>query len=158
MADHETVMHTRRELVRLGRHCAENQATIHYAETRPIPIDVAPGDYNFTTDCSGFVTILARWAGLPDPNGRHYDGSGNTRTLLDNLTHIDKSQTWRGDLCVFGKYPGEHVVLLLEGGTRQDDPQVVSHGQEAGPLIVNLSAEIQAHAPEQTYLRIMPND
>jgi NlpC/P60 family len=157
MADLESVMRTRRELVRLARSCVENQATIHYAETRPIPLNVASGSYDFTTDCSGFVTMLARWAGLPDPNGNDYSGAGYTGTLLDNLgPPISQAETWRGDLCVFGPGTGDHVVMLLEGGIRLPDPQVASHGQEDGPLICRLSVETRAHPAPQRFLRIMP--
>jgi hypothetical protein len=158
MIEHAAVMRTRRQLVEWGRLCAEHQATIHYAEIRPIPLTVPPGDYNFTTDCSGFVTMLAHWVGLPDPNGLNYDGDGYTGTLLTHLPHISRLETWRGDLCVFGPDPGDHVVMLLEGGIEHADPLVVSLGQEAGPLILRLSVESQAHPTEKRYLRILPNE
>jgi hypothetical protein len=53
---------------------------IHYGEVRPIR--GAPRQLPLTTDCSGFVTLCYQWAGAPDPNGTHYDGTGSTGTML----------------------------------------------------------------------------
>ncbi len=78
-------------LSRMAKWCVLNRSRIHYSEVRPIPVDLSFGELPFTTDCSGFVTMLARWAGLPDPNGLGYSGSGYTGTLLTHLLPIPSS-------------------------------------------------------------------
>ena len=78
-----------------------------------MPIHIAVHHLPFTTDCSGFVTMMAKWGGAPDPNGLGYNGYGFTGTLLDNMPHIDRQHAKRGDLVVYGDGTGEHVVMLL---------------------------------------------
>ena len=94
---------------------------IHYGEVRPIR--GAPRQLPLTTDCSGFVTLCYQWAGAPDPNGTHYDGTGSTGTMLHACAHIRPNEAQLADLIVFGAAPGTHVVLIVETGP---DPVVVS--------------------------------
>jgi hypothetical protein len=124
----------------------ENNAEIHYEQTRPIPVNALPGTLPLTTDCSGSTTLFARWAQAPDPNGLDYNGSGSTMTMLANLRRIRAAQAVPGDLIVFDGPPkNQHVVVLLENGG-EDDPLVASHGSEQGPLKLRLSDEAAAHA------------
>lgn len=116
---------------------------IHYAEVRPIA--GAARKLPLTTDCSGFVTLCYEWAGAPDPNGLHYNGEGNTGTILHACVHIKPAAAQVADLIVFGNPPGTHVVVIVELGA---DPVVVSHGSEAGPLRLPLSQEATAHPGE----------
>lgn len=112
------------------------------------------------TDCSGFVTMCAKAAGAPDPNGLGYDGQGYTGDLLSHLEPaIERKHTWRGDLVVFGAGTGDHVVVLLEGGSHVEDPQCASHGSTADPSIFPLS-ELSAffHGKPVRYLRLIPNE
>jgi cell wall-associated NlpC family hydrolase len=136
-------------IVANARWGVEHKAQIHYAQTRPIDGINHPHKLPLTTDCSGFVTDCFKWAGAPDPNGRHYDGYGYTGTMLSACVHIDRSQTRPGDLVVFGPGTGEHVVIIVGTGS---DPAVVSHGQEAGPIQLSLSAEAGYHARPLTFL------
>jgi len=118
-----------------------NAPSIGYLEARPMPIHIAAHHLPFTTDCSGFVTMMAKWGGAPDPNGLGYDGYGFTGTLLDNLPHIDRQHAKRGDLVVYGDGTGDHVVMLLQNVANHPDPTVASHGEESGPTRYLLSTE-----------------
>lgn len=106
-----------------------------------MPIHIPVQHLPFTTDCSGFVTMMAKWGGAPDPNGSGYNGYGFTGTLLTNLPHTDRQHAKRGDLVVYGDGTGEHVVMLLQNVEEHADPLVASHGEENGPSRYLLSAE-----------------
>lgn len=67
-------------------------------------------------DCSETVTLLYRDAGLGDPNGRGYDGFGNTDTLLGHGPRIDPKKRKPGAL-VFYADPS-HVTICLRDVTR----------------------------------------
>lgn len=133
-----------------------HRAQIHYAEIRPIPL-TAYKDHHLplTTDCSGFATCCFYAAGAPDPNANGYNGEGYTGTLLGHLPHISQGQAQPGDLIVFGAYPGKHVVVITGSGTV--NPQVVSHGTEAGPTLTTYQA-IRAGFPGDvvTWLQGVP--
>ncbi len=158
MATNAEVMKLRQAYV---DHCAwavSDHAHWNYAEVRPIPLHLPPRtSVTITTDCSGFATLMAKWAGMPDPNGLGYDGQGFTGTLLSHLPHIPFAKTWRGDLCVFGTGTGTHVVVLALGGKVMADPEVYSHGFQGGPIRLPLSAESRYHAGQpRTFLQIVP--
>jgi len=129
---------------------------IHYAEVRPIPLaKYKAHTLPLTTDCSGYATCCAYAAGAADPNGQGYNGQGYTGTLLQHLPHITKEEAVAGDFVVFGPYPGEHVVVLLQDG-KVANPAVASHGMEAGPLKTTLSVEVAGHNKPTTFLRSVP--
>jgi len=128
----------------------DNQLQIHYSQTNRWGGIGHPRQLPLYADCSAFVTCCYNWAGAPDPNGKNYTG-GFTGTLLDNLPKLaGPDALLPADLVVFGPYPGEHVVVVVEPG---DDPLCVSHGQEAGPIKVRLSVEARAHRAPVTCLR-----
>ena len=54
-----------------------NHNRIFYEEIRPYPL-TPPRTLPFTTDCSGFATMMARWRGAADPNGFGFNGYGNS--------------------------------------------------------------------------------
>ncbi len=89
-------------------------------------------------------------ADAPDPNGLGYSGEGWTGTLLRHLAHIAQGETHRGDLVVWGGYPGRHVAIVLEPGA---DPLLCSHGQERGPFAIRFSDESRYQPPRVTWLR-----
>ena len=105
------------------------------------------------TDCSGFVTLCYFLAGAPDPNGRGYDGSGWTGTLLERMENVDRQAVGHGDVVVFGEYPGHHCALVLEPGP---DPLLCSHGQERGPLEIRFSNESRYQPADVTWLSSLP--
>lgn len=143
------------------RYVAELRAALRdsgnwdYAQIRPIP---HPGHVGrIVTDCSGGVTYLAECAGIPDPNGRRFDGLGYTGTLLDHCQRISRPALEPGDLVVFGAYPGHHVCAVLDAGP---DPLLWSHGRQGDPRAIVLSLEEHAQAQAGhgtvTYLRFLP--
>jgi cell wall-associated NlpC family hydrolase len=69
--------------------------------------------------------------------------------MVDACAHIPKAQARPGDLVVFGPGTGEHVVIIVGTG---NDPDVVSHGQEAGPCALGLSTEAACHNKPITFL------
>ena len=127
-------------------------AQIHYAELRPIPVHDAPGTLPLTTDCSGFVTLCAKWAGCSDPNGLGFSGQGFTGTLLGHCNHIAPEHALPGDLIVYGPGSGHHVVLIVAKLPRGDF-DCVSHGSEPDPRELRHSV-IAAYQPAPaTFLR-----
>ena len=143
-------MTVRRRIVAAARWGVRNEALIHYAETRPIPL---ARRLPLTTDCSGFVTLCYFLAGAPDPNGRGYDGRGWTGTLLEAMENVDRHAVEPGDVVVFGEYPGHHCALVLEPG---EDPLLCSHGQERGPLEIRFSNESRYQPADVTWLSSLP--
>jgi hypothetical protein len=151
----------RGHLKALMRWLVANEPRVHYAQVRPmrtIPLPeqvaarrLAKGG-SLTMDCSEAVTCLCKWAGLQDPNGRRYDGSGYTGTLLAHLPHYtDPRRALIGALVVYGPGDGDHVSMVLKPGA---DPLLWSHGVEAGPLTIRLSAQRRMHRPPVTFLSI----
>lgn len=152
----------RRELARIMDLLVQYEPKVHYRQVRPMSTrsidDVtellarlkSPG--GVTMDCSESVTLLCRLAGLHDPNGLGYNGTGYTGTLLEHLTHYhDPLRANVGGLVVFGPGTGEHVCMVRRTGA---DPLLFSHGQEAGPLLVRYSVERRAHTAPATFLSI----
>src|SRR5437667_43878 len=104
-------------------------------------------------DCSESVTLTAHLAGLRDPNGRDYDGTGYTGTLLDYLDNYTEATHARiGALVVFGGGTGEHVCMVRRPGV---DPDLFSHGTEADPTYYPLSTMLATFAGQpHTFLSI----
>ncbi|MES1247401.1 MAG: hypothetical protein ABUS54_06990 [Actinomycetota bacterium] len=134
----------REKIVAAARWGIANEPRIHYGEVRPMPL---ARTLPLTTDCSGFVTLCYYLAGAPDPNGLGYDGQGWTGTLLRNLPGA--ALVRRGDIVVFGDYPGRHCALVLAPG---DDPLLCSHGRERGPLAIRFSDEAAIQQAGVTWL------
>jgi cell wall-associated NlpC family hydrolase len=136
----------RQKIVAAARWGIANEPRIHYGEVRPIPLGKT---LPLTTDCSGFVTICFFVAGAPDPNGLGYNGLGYTGTLLDHLEAIEPEEAKRGDVVVWGAYPGRHCTIVLAPG---EDPLLASHGREGGPVAIRYSAECRLQPPRVTWL------
>jgi hypothetical protein len=131
---------SRRALVANCRWAVGHRDRFRYEQVRPIPVDAArDGDEPIITDCSGFVTLMARWSGLADPNSRGYSGEGWTGTLLEHLPAVGFTRAQPGDIAVFGTYPGVHCAVLVEHGARTADPWTVSHGGPGDPKQIRLS-------------------
>jgi hypothetical protein len=140
------VVSLRRKIVAAARWGIANEPRIHYGEVRPIPLGRT---LPLTTDCSGFVTICFHEAGAPDPNGLGYSGQGYTGTLLDHLEAIDPADARRGDVVVWGAYPGRHCAIVLEPAV---DPLLASHGREQGPIAIRYAAECRLQPAVVTWL------
>lgn len=121
----------------------KNEPAIHYAQIRPYPSN--PRQLPQYSDCSGFATNAVKDAGGDDPNGDGFSGYGFTGTLYNHCPKVAKADAKPGDLLEHGGYPGSHVNVLIEKGSKAD-PMVVSHGQESGPRLYPTSVEIAAHA------------
>jgi hypothetical protein len=140
----------REKIVTAARWGIEHEPEIHYGEIRPIPLNRR---LPLTTDCSGFVTLCYFLAGAPDPNGSHYSGYGWTGTMLRHLTAIGPVDARKGDVVVWGRYPGRHCAIVLEA---DDDPLLCSHGQERGPIAIRFSAECRYQPPTVAWLSGLP--
>ena len=136
----------REKIVTAARWGIEHELEIHYGEIRPIPLGRR---LPLTTDCSGFVTLCYFLAGAPDPNGNRYSGYGWTGTLLRHLTAIGPVDARKGDIVVWGSYPGRHCAIVLEA---DDDPLLCSHGMERGPIAIRFSAECRYQPPTVAWL------
>lgn len=101
-----------------------------YGQVRPMPKSLF-GKGRIVTDCSGFVTLCYKAAGVPDPNGFGYNGSGNTQSLMAHGKKIHSDKLAPGDL-VFYRSP-EHVGVFIGGG------QVVEFGGDPGPKTINVN-------------------
>jgi hypothetical protein len=69
------------------------------------------------------------------------------------MEHVGRETVRRGDLVVWGRYPGRHVALVLEGA---DDPLLCSHGSERGPIAIRFSEECRYQPPLVTWLTASP--
>lgn len=137
-------MTTRVKIVAAARWGIAHEPQIHYGQVRPMPL---ARTLPLTTDCSGFVTLCFFLAGAPDPNGLGYGGQGWTGTLLRHLSPTEAPR--RGDVVVWGAYPGRHCAIVLEPG---EDPLLCSHGQERGPVEIRFSTESRYQPAAVTWL------
>ena len=140
----------RRRIVAAARWGIRNEPRIHYGEMRPFPLGRT---LPLTTDCSGFATLCYFLAGAPDPNGLEYDGHGFTGTLLERMESVPPIAVRRGDIVVWGEYPGRHCAVVLVTG---DDPLLASHGQERGPIEIRFSTESRYQPADVTWLSSLP--
>jgi hypothetical protein len=150
---HATIAQVRQNMVANCRWAVKHHDQINYAEIRPYPL-IPPRALPFTTDCSGFAEMMARWSGAADPSGAGFDGSGFTGSFLAHSTHITQAETQPGDFAVFGPGDGVHMVVLTESAAGGNGALCVSHGQQGEPVEVPLSEEIVAEPI--TFLRLMP--
>lgn len=78
-------------------------------------------------DCSKFVTLCYKAAGLPDPNHQGYNPFGNTGSLIAQCNITGNPQP--GDLAFYGPSTSNtlHVTIYVGGG------QVISMGRQGDP-------------------------
>lgn len=140
----------RARIVAVAHNGVAHQPDIHYAEVRPIPVQAAGVLHRlpFTTDCSGYAITCYRAAAALDPSGNSYNGQGFTGSFLDHGQQVTEPRP--GDIVVYGPKPGHHAAIVVQGGI---DPLTVSHGSEAGPLLIRVSTERKYQPPGVTYLR-----
>ncbi len=138
-----------------------NEPLIHYLQKRPMVTnryteqelaDLFKAKKTISMDCSESATLLCRLAGLADPNGSNYDGSGFTGTMLKNLKHYSSAVSADvGALVVFGPGNGDHVCMVRNHGK---DPLLFSHGTERGPYFAHLSDVRKVHRAPTTFLSV----
>lgn len=133
----------RKAFVDLAEWGVRHAAAIHYSQARPIDMSL---NTPWTADCSGSTIAYAKKAGLPDPAGFGYNGTGSTDSILRNLPEIQRRDVQVGDLGLWSiGWDGKHVAIITELGP---DPLMASHGSDAGPIAIRLSAEDRWHSSE----------
>jgi peptidoglycan hydrolase-like protein with peptidoglycan-binding domain len=138
----------RNDIVKWAKWGVENHGRFNYTEGPQRMAQVrGPGTGAIFADCSAFVTYCYSWAGVSDPNGLGYNGTGYTGTLLAHGTPITLAQVQPGDVIVYGPGTGWHTALIVEAGP---DPLTVSHGQQGDPNYCRVS---QDGRQPQRYLR-----
>lgn len=136
-----------------------NEPKIHYVQVRPMKnlklwsIHALP----LSLDCSEAITVAAHAAGLEDPNGLNYNGTGFTGTLLTHAEKtkrvISRSTVRPGDLVVYGSGSGVHVNAILE--VTPTKLKMFSHGQEKGPLVIEVGPGSTYRAGQKvTYISV----
>ena len=151
----------RASLERKMRALIAHEPLVHYAQVRPYPTRLTwagllarfKGGTGITLDCSSTFILLCKWAGLADPAGRDFNGSGNTVSLWYHLRHYhEPARAKVGAGVMFGPGTGEHVCMVLEPHPR--NPLLFSHGLERGPIAIRLEEEADWHNPPVTFLSI----
>lgn len=110
----------------------------HYQQIRPFSVDFKFPKF---IDCSGFVSMVYRWAGAPDPYHLGYSGIGNTQTLLSKGKRISLKDVQPGDVVVYAAdkpLSYQHAAVIVQRGA---DPLTVSMGQEGDPSFVRISQD-----------------
>lgn len=104
---------------------------LHYLQQRPMQDTAPPPNIDSYLDCSEFVYVCAKAAGLPDPSGYTIDNYGNTDSYLAHMRHINQSQVSKGDLAFYSN-PG-HVGIVVGYSSTYNDHMVIEHGSDGGP-------------------------
>lgn len=105
------------------------QRPLDYYQQRPMYDTDPPPNVDDHMDCSEFVYVCAKAAGLPDPSGAGYTGWGNTYSFIAHLPHASIPQ--KGDL-VFYDLPS-HVGICTGFSALYKTLMVLSHGGDGGP-------------------------
>lgn len=133
----------RAEIVAVARWATSHEPAIHYRQARPYPVlSFLRRRLPLWVDCSSTASMLWRAAGLPDPNGRKWDGYGYTGTIRATVPQTSLAAARPGDLIVYGGGTGAHMVVVMQAGS---DPIVWSHGQESGPRLYRHSVQVAVH-------------
>jgi hypothetical protein len=101
--------------------------TFTWKELRPMLPFRRPPAYQRIMDCSTFATLMAWIFGLPDPNGRGYDGTGNTTTLIQHGSKVAIPAASDFVFYTDGSEPVSHVAVAVSR------LEVVSMGCQGDP-------------------------
>lgn len=104
------------------------------------------------SDCSESLTAIFKWAGCKDPNGRNYDGTGNSETMLAYLRNYKNARFARTGAIVHFQNP-DHVAFVYKPSPILGNPLLWEHGAP-GIALVKLSVERQFHSGPVTFLSI----
>jgi hypothetical protein len=117
------------------------------------------GALPISTDCSGYSRLLYWLANCADImklgykvlagyTGTELSAEEHIAMLVKNARGVTVENIRRGDLCVYGAFPGKHVAVVYELGP---DPLMASHGKPGDPSLVRHSVLLSLGAP--TWLR-----
>lgn len=113
-----------------------NRYAIHYTQSswrmEGVRHHLFPPSFPHYEDCSSFSTWVYYVAKASDPNNLNYNGQGYTGTLTQHGRQVSIQSLQPGDLVFYGgsySVPS-HVAIYVGHG------RVVSHGGEAGPLLL----------------------
>ena len=128
----------RRRIAKAAHTGYVNRDEVHYtqvagARMEGITDQRRPPDFPRSADCSSFA-IWCYWAaGAPDPNGTDYHG-GWSGSLLQKGKEVEIDEAEMGDIAFYGPSHSDigHVTVYVGNG------KCVSHGQESGPLFLDL--------------------
>jgi cell wall-associated NlpC family hydrolase len=116
----------RDEIIKQARKALAKSSHYSYLQIRPMPrslfafpqISLPTGGTTngvLKIDCSAFVTLVYKAAGIKDPNALGYNGQGYTDTLAANATKTGSPQV--GDFAFYGSGPPfEHVAIYSGNG------------------------------------------
>lgn len=133
----------------------------NYVEKRPMTLtkitlpqlhNIFAAGEHINSDCSETVTAVCKWAGLKDPNGMGYDGSGNSETMLSHLRNYRNARLARTGAIVHFQNP-DHVAFVYKPSPILGNPTLWEHGAP-GIAIVKLSVEKQFHNGPVIFLSI----
>jgi hypothetical protein len=103
---------------------------LHYLQERPMQGTAAPPNLDRYLDCSEFVYVCAKAAGLPDPSGYGYTAYGNTYSYLDHMPSVNRPE--RGGLAFYDD--PSHVVIIV--GQSNNVWMCLSNGSDGGPQYI----------------------
>lgn len=88
-----------------------------YKQYRPMPASMRLAIARRRLDCSSTVTLAAKAAGWPDPNGMGYNGYGYTGTLARHGEWVSSPRA--GDLAFYGgsRSVPAHVAAVVDDGS-----------------------------------------
>ncbi len=158
----------RTTLVEIATYIADHPNNFFYDEIRPIPkyssfaalkTAISKGTV-IHTDCSGSTTMIFEAAGLKDPNGFGFNGSGNTTSLYNYLPKIisfttpeaiDFTKAHQGTLLMFDAPPESlaHVCIITK--PNGVNPELFSFGHNP-PQITDFNSERLAHSGQTVSL------
>lgn len=108
----------------------------HYAQVRPFTTNLFGGGV-VTSDCSGFAISCYMLAGLPNPSGGPYDGTGFTGTLEAHGWSVDHPDP---GYLAFWSSP-DHVAVCINGGG-----DIIEFGGPPAPIRYTIDGENAYHA------------
>ncbi len=120
------------------RRALQNADDWHYSWARPMSALGRAPELRQYSDCSTGATEAIFWArmvtkiNIPDPNGRGWDGYGNTDSLwAANLSRRVSGTYEVGDLALYWAHGG-HVTICMEAGS-ESSALWWSNGSERAP-------------------------
>jgi len=154
-------MTKRQQLKTLMDTLHQHSSQFDYVEKRPMTLtklskavflNMLHNGRKFSSDCSETITAVFKWSGFKDPNNLHYDGFGNSETMLNYLKHFFQARFCNIGTIVHFQNP-DHVGIVYKTSKIKGNPLIWEHGSP-GIKILPLSIEKQFHSGAITFLSI----